>query len=99
MPVYIVGQLRVEDWAWYRTYRSVTEPLVARHGGKYLIKGEPIAHLEGSGSTPSALVLIEFPSEQQARSWYQDPEYIPMIELRKSSGVDTELYLASAFED
>jgi len=96
---YIVGQLRVQDWNWYKRYRAVSEPLVAKHGGKYLIKGGAIEQLEGSSPEPSALVLIEFPSRDHAKAFYQDPEYEPMIVLRQESGVETDLLLAQGFDD
>ena len=99
MAAYIVGQLKVQDWNWYKEYRSVTEALVTKHGGKYLIKGGSIEHLEGSGPEPSAVVLIEFPSHDHARAWYQDPDYAPMIDLRNRSGVATELFLADGIHE
>lgn len=98
MSVYLMGQLRTKNWAWYEEYVTVTEQLVVKHGGKYLVKAarRDIEVLEqGSTSMPSAVVLIEFPSKEQAKQWYQDPEYQPMIELRQSNGVDTELFVAS----
>ena len=97
MAVYIVGQLRVTNWDWYKEYRSITEPLVARHGGKYVIKGGNPQAVEGAGA--DALVVIEFPSREQARRWYDDPEYTAMIALRNKSGVETQLLLADGFEE
>ena len=94
MAVYLIGQLTVKDWAWYRQYQQVTEPLVAKHGGKYLLKSAQIDQLGGFRSPPSAVVIIEFPSKEQAAQWYQDPDYQPMIELRKHNDVETQLLLA-----
>ena len=48
--------------------------------------------LEGGGSLPSAVVVLEFPSMDQARAWYQDPEYGLMVTLRQS-GSDLDLVL------
>ncbi|MGV3482499.1 MAG: DUF1330 domain-containing protein [Sphingobium sp.] len=93
MPAYIFGKLTVDHWDWYREYRSVTEPLVERHGGRYLVKGGNGQRLEGSEPLGHALVLIEFPDRQAAENWYRDPEYSRMIALRQSSGVATELAL------
>lgn len=94
MPAYVIGKLTVKNWDWYREYRSVTEPLVARHGGRYLIKGGASEKLEGDEPVGHALVLIEFPDRQAARSWYRDPGYSRMIELRQKCGIITELTLA-----
>lgn len=97
MAVYIVGQLRVTNWDWYKEYRSITEPLVAKHGGKYVVKGGNPETLEGAGV--DALIVIEFPSQEHARQWHNDPDYAAMIQLRNKSGVETQLLLATGFED
>ncbi len=94
MPAYIFGKLIVENWDWYREYRSVTEPLVEKHGGRYLIKGGEAERLEGAEPPGHALVLIEFPDREAAQAWYSDPDYARMIALRKASGVTTDLLLA-----
>ena len=39
--------------------------------------------LEGDGKLPSTIVVLEFPSMEQAKAWYNDPEYAPMIALRQ----------------
>lgn len=97
MPAYVIGKLTVNNWDWYREYRSVTEPLVERHGGRYLIKGGDSEKLEGSEPLGHALVLIEFPDRQAAQNWYRDPGYSRMIGLRKTCGVTTELTLVEGF--
>lgn len=93
MPAYVIGKLTVDHWDWYREYRSVTELLVAHHGGRYLIKGGASEKLEGDEPLGHAQVLIEFPDRAAALNWYRDPAYSPMIELRKRNGVVTELAL------
>jgi uncharacterized protein (DUF1330 family) len=40
--------------------------------------------LEGSGTLPSIIVVLEFPSMAQAKAWYNDPEYAPLITLRQT---------------
>ena len=95
MPVYVVGLLRIRNWDWFADYVATTERVVARHGGVYLGRGVQVEMLEGDGEPPTALVMIEFPSEGQARAWHADPEYVPMIELRRT-GSDTDLMLAHA---
>ena len=51
-------------------------PLIAR-GGK-------VEALEG-GWSPKRLVLLEFPSMEQALKWYRSPEYAPLIKLRQKA--------------
>ncbi len=91
MRAYVLGKLFVKNWDWYKEYRAVTEELVAKHGGRYLIKGGNAEQLEGGSGAPETLVLIEFPSKQDANNWYNDPQYAPMIALRRKAGVATDL--------
>jgi len=93
MPAYIIGKLTVENWNWYREYRSVTEPLVEQYGGRYLIKGGEREKLEGDEPLGHAMVLIEFPDRDAAQSWYRDPAYSNMIRLREAHDVITQLAL------
>ena len=97
MAVYLFGKLKVKNWDWYAEYKVVVEALVEKHSGKYLVKGGKIEQLEGSEAPPGAVVLVEFPSMEHVHQFYQDPEYRPMIELRKVSGVDTTLLVVEGF--
>ncbi len=99
MVVYFLGELQTSGWDWYREYKETSEPLVKKHGGKYLIKGGKSAKLEGAGELPSAYVLLEFPDEESARGFYNDPDYAPMIKLRQASGVETDVVIIDGFEE
>lgn len=48
--------------------------------------------LEGTGKLPSVVVVLEFPSMEQAKAWYHDPEYAPLITLRHT-GADLDFIL------
>jgi uncharacterized protein (DUF1330 family) len=83
MPAYAIGRLRAENWSWLKEYGPVVAELIEKHGGRYLARGGEMQRLEGEEELPDAYVVLEFPSIEQARSWYDDPAYAPMIELRK----------------
>jgi uncharacterized protein (DUF1330 family) len=92
MPAYAIGRLTMRDPSWLQEYGPKVAGLVEKHGGKYLIRGGAMERLEGSGDLPSAMVVVEFPSMEQARAFYNDPEYAPMIKLRQS-GSDLDFIL------
>ena len=48
--------------------------------------------LEGRASLPTSYVILEFPSMDQARAFYNDPAYAPFIALRQG-GSDLEMVL------
>jgi uncharacterized protein (DUF1330 family) len=88
----IVRVLEVRDTAWREEYGPKTATLVQKHGGKFLVRGGAKESLEGGGKLPSNIVVLEFPSMERAKAWYNDPAYAPLIKLRQS-GCDAELVL------
>lgn len=91
MKAYVVGLLDMQSWDWYDEYYQNTSKLIEKHGGRYLASGVKPDVLEGR-STPNAHVILEFPSLEHARNWYQDPDYKKMIELRQSGG-SSEIFI------
>jgi uncharacterized protein (DUF1330 family) len=85
MAAYIVAQLDVKNTNWQQEYAPKAAALVQKHGGKVLAgAGAAMEVLEGEAELPSVLFILEFPSLQQAKAWYNDPEYGPMITLRQT---------------
>jgi uncharacterized protein (DUF1330 family) len=92
MPAYLLGGLEVRDTSWVERYRATVPSLVAKHGGKYLARGGAMEKLEGGSPLPTTFVILEFPTLDEARAFYRDPEYAPFIRLRQS-GSNAELLL------
>jgi uncharacterized protein (DUF1330 family) len=90
MAAYMIGRIQLRDTSWLEKYRATVPSIVARHGGKYLVRGGKMDRLEGTEPLPSSYVVIEFPTMEKARAFYDDPEYKPFIELRKK-GSDLEM--------
>lgn len=81
MPAYVIAEVDVTDPATYEEYRKLVPPTIARHGGKFLVRGGAVETKEG-GWQPKRLVVLEFASMDQARKWYHSPEYAPALALR-----------------
>ena len=91
MAAYIVAQLDVKNTNWQKEYGPKAGALVQKHGGKILAgAGSTVEHLEGNRTLPSVMFLLEFPSAEQAKAWYNDPEYAQMIDLRQT-GADADI--------
>jgi uncharacterized protein (DUF1330 family) len=89
MPAFAIGRLKVSDPSWVEEYRPKTAALVEKHGGRYLVRGGKMERIEGNTPLPDVLVVLEFPSMERAKAWYNDPEYAPLIKLRqKGSDLD-----------
>lgn len=91
MAAYAIGSLTLHNTDWQQEYGSRMPALIQKHGGKMLGKA-PVEGLEGRALFPGIAVLIEFPSEQHAKAWNDDPEHVPLRALR-SGGADFDLVL------
>ena len=91
MAAYAIGSLTLHNTEWQGEYGTRMPALIQKHGGKVLAKA-PAEALEGHALFPGLVVLIEFPSEQHAKAWNDDPEHAPLRQLR-SSGANFDLAL------
>ncbi len=81
MPAYLIARVEVTDWDRYREYVKATPGAIAKHGGRFLARGGDMVTLEGPNET-RRVVLIEFPSLDQAKAFYYSPEYTEAKKLR-----------------
>ena len=84
MAAYVIGEVDVMDPAAYEDYRKQVGAVVTKYGGRFIARGGRVEALEG-GWSPKRLVLLEFPSMEQALKWYRSPEYAPLIKLRQKA--------------
>lgn len=91
MAAYLVVEITVKDAVTYERYKQLAPPSIAAYGGGYLVRGGKTETLEGEWQ-PARFVILEFPSVQQARAWWESPEYAEAKALRQASA-DTEMIL------
>jgi uncharacterized protein (DUF1330 family) len=84
MTAYALGIYRIRDASWRLVYREAQRNILPRHGGRYLVRSDADWEmLEGRAPCATAFTVLEFPSMELARAWHRDPEYAPLIELRR----------------
>jgi len=99
-PAQLAGPVSPRGTAWVKEYLPKTAALVAKHGGKALIGGNStrrLRALEGAEEPPLAVVILEFPSLEQAQAWHDDPDYAPLKQLRQAN-VDMEVFVVESGE-
>jgi uncharacterized protein (DUF1330 family) len=85
MSAYIIVRVDVRDWDKYREYTRHTPRVLAKFGGRFIARGsEPIV-LEGP-EEKRRIVLIEFPSLDQARAFYESDDYKAIKKKREDAG-------------
>jgi uncharacterized protein (DUF1330 family) len=85
MPAYVIAEVTVTDPSTMEEYRKQVPATVARYGGRFLVRGGAHQTIEGDWK-PNRLVILEFPTMEQARRWYDSEEYREPKALRIKSG-------------
>lgn len=83
MTAFIISQVEVRDPQDFAAYRSIAEQSITRFDGRYLVRGGEQSVLEGHwrGRT----VIVEFPSVERARAWYESADYAPARALTEKA--------------
>ena len=71
---YILANVDVKNPAAYEEYKRLSSIAMKAHGAEVCIRGGKADVLEGNWA-PDRLVLLKFPSTQQARKFYDSAEY------------------------
>ena len=82
MPAYVVVNVVVKDFEHYPEYIQVAPQSIIDHGGRYIARGGKNDVLEGDWK-PQRLVILEFPSAEQAKKWWNSEAYAGPKALRQ----------------
>ncbi len=74
MSAYLVCRVEIRDLEAYSKYTALTPDIIARHGGRFLVRGGDIQTLEGE-PFEGRLVIVEFPDTAAVNAFYNSPEY------------------------
>jgi uncharacterized protein (DUF1330 family) len=69
-----MAELEITDPVGFEEYRKQVPAAIQKYGGRHVVRGRTTHTLEGDWQ-PKRLVVIEFPSLEQARRWYDCEEY------------------------
>ena len=87
MTAYLIADTQITDRQTYDEYKRQVAPLIAKFGGRFLVRGGRHEVLEGSLQV-QRLVVIEFPSMEVLKAWYNSPEYAPLLAMRQPAATD-----------
>ena len=92
MSAYVVANVEVNDPEGYREYTQQVPGTLEPYGGRFVVRGGDLQVCEGSPLP--RLVVIEFPSAEQASAWYNSPEYQAIISIRHQNASCNFLVIA-----
>ena len=84
MPAYVFAEIEITNPEGYKAYTQQVAATVEKYGGKFLHRGGNVTVLEGEWPQRRR-VILEFPSAEAARKWYDSPEYEKPLALRKAN--------------
>jgi uncharacterized protein (DUF1330 family) len=81
VTAYLIGRITVTDPKRYPDYTAETPALIAKHGGRFIVRGGKPATLEGPEEA-RRIVVIEFPDRTAVAAFYNDPDYVSVRAIR-----------------
>lgn len=81
MKAYLILDFCITDRAGFMEYVEGIPACIQKHDGKYLVEGIQPELIEGR-ARGDTLVVLEFPSEQKAKSFLSDPETKRLFAIR-----------------
>lgn len=84
MPAYVLAEVEVTNPEGYKGYTAIVVESIQKYGGRFLTRGGAVHPLEGEWPQLRR-VLLEFPSVEAARKWWDSPEYAGPKEMRRAN--------------
>ena len=86
MPAYILVEVDVHSVEEYEDYKKLTPASLQPFNGKFIVRGGNAVLLEGEGQ-PKRIVVLEFPTKEDANAWWSSDEYAPAKALRQRTAI------------
>jgi uncharacterized protein (DUF1330 family) len=71
---YLIVEMHITDMDQYKLYMAEAPAVVKAFGGEYLVRGGQHEALEGDWK-PHRVAMLRFPSFEQAKTFYDSPQY------------------------
>ena len=86
MAAYMIARINVTDWDRYKEYMKVSPGIIAKYGGKFIVRGGEMITLEGP-EEKWRIVMVEFPDLAKAKEFYYSPEYTDAKKIREDAAL------------
>jgi uncharacterized protein (DUF1330 family) len=86
MAAYMIARVNVTDWDKYNEYIKVTPGIIAKFGGRFIVRGGETVTLEGP-EEKWRMVVVEFPDLEKAKEFYHSPEYTDAKKIREGAAL------------
>jgi uncharacterized protein (DUF1330 family) len=84
MAAYFIARVKVTDHEQYKQYLKAVPAVIKKYGGEAVARSEECISLEVPEEI-RRIILIEFPSVEKAREFYNSQEYTEVKKLRANA--------------
>lgn len=95
LAAYILVRVEISDPEQYKKYTQETPAVIAQYGGKFIVRGGPIENMEGPEER-GRIVILEFPSMEDAKNFYYSEEY-QRVRLLREGAAQVQLFAIDGF--
>ena len=95
MRAYVIVDVSIHDAARYDDYKKLTPASLVPFEGKFVVRGGKTETLEGDWR-PERIVVLEFPSVEKAKAWWNSALYAPAKALRQATA-STQMILVEGW--
>ena len=92
MAAYLIAEIEITHPEGYTEYTKLVPATVEKYGGKFLVRGGKAHPLEGDWPERRR-VMIEFPSIERAKAWWNSAEYEKPMAMRRASSNGRLIFL------
>lgn len=85
MPAYVISEVEILDEAQGQQYRELAAASIAMYGGRYIVRGAEPKVPEGEWPSAQRVVVVEFPTMEQAQRWYDSAESAEALAVRQTA--------------
>ena len=93
MSAYLVVDADLTNPEAYEEYKLKARPIAEKYGGEYLARGGKMNLKETQLWSPRRLVLVKFPSFEQAEAFYDSAQYQAILPISVASAKRTVVIL------
>ena len=79
---YIIANVEVTNPTQYEDYKKWSSEAMKAHGAEVCVRGGKVEVLEGDWH-PERIVILKFPSVEQAKKFNDSPEYLAARQARE----------------
>ena len=93
MAAYVIADIQeITDTAAFQAYAGKAGATIPKYDGRPRVIRGKLEVLEGTWK-PVNLVILEFPTAERAREWYNSREYHPLVAERQKAAKGNNLIL------